>query len=422
MPTIPYALLVKNGNPEKDHESKFSTYFKGATEFHCYVAFASDSGIDLLWDDLEEALEAGMTARFVVGLDFYRTHPDALYNLQSLVEDYKKGQVSLHISAVGRKSMFHPKVYVFKYEDNTCRIVIGSANLTHGGLSGNHEVSLFYEFETGGIGGKLLKQLDGMFNTLLKDGEIVSATDELLAEYGESFRYYALHRRAAEIRAKAACAQARKKASAPNDNPYLDDLCAVLEIMRADDTGDGFDTQAKIRPKNRQDALAILEEIRTKVGLTKTDFLALYEGLVCSPTHAWHSGMLHFRRNTLANSFQDIQNALKHLSLNCVPSTTAGDAYNMLLKFLKSAAQVGPNVMTEILHTYDNTRFAVANKNSVAGMTMAGFKTFPASPIKNAFTPNQYQDFCTKAEVIRKGLALKDFTELDALFNYAYWK
>lgn len=421
MPTLPHALLVKNGNPKTDHVSKFSTYFKGATEFHCYVAFASDSGIDLLWDDLEGALEDGMTARFVVGLDFYRTHPNALYNLQSLVENYEKGQISVHISANGRKSMFHPKVYVFKYADDTCRIVIGSANLTQGGLSGNHEVSLRYEFETGENGGKLLKQLDGMFNTLLEDGEIVSATDELLAEYGESFRYYALHRKAAEIRAKAACEQARKKASAPDDTPYLDDLLAVLELMKADNTRNGFAFQAESRPGSRLKALEILKKISTKKGLTEEDFLALYEGLVLSPIHAWHSGNLHRRRVKLAESFQKIQNALQHLDLNCAPNTTAGAAYQMLLDFLQDAEQVGPNVMTEILHAYDNTRFAVVNKNSVAGMRMAGFKNFPASPSKTAFTSQRYQEFCTKAELVRKGLGLRDFTELDALFNYAYW-
>lgn len=422
MPTLPYALLFKNGNPKTEHASRFLPYFKEATEFHCYVAFASESGIDLIWDDLEGALEGGMTARFVVGLDFYRTHPDALCSLQSLVEDYKKkGQVSLHISADGRKSMFHPKVYVFKYADDTCRIVIGSANLTQGGLSGNHEVSLLYRFETGENGGKLLKQLDGMFTTLLEDGEIVPATDELLAEYGESFRYYALHRKAAEIRAKAACEQARKKASAPDDKPYLDDLRAVLELMRADDTRHGFDSQAVIRPDSRLQALDILKEISTSKGLTEKDFLAHYEKLVCRPIHAWQSGNLHRRRVKLAQSFQAFQNALKHLSLNCGPQTTAGDAYQMLFNFLQHANQVGPNIMTEILHTYDKDRFAVVNKNSVAGMRMAGFKKFPASPSKTAFTSQRYQDFCNKAELIRKGLGLKDFTELDALFNYAYW-
>jgi len=420
MPTLPYAMLVKNGNSEADHTSQFSTFFKGATEFHCYVAFASDSGIDNLWDDLELALNDEMTARFVVGLDFYQTHPNALYSLQGLVEDYK-GQVSLHISAEGRKSIFHPKVYVFMYADDTCRLVIGSANLTHGGLSGNHEVSLFYEFKIGAKGGKLLNELEEMFDTLREAGEIVPATDELLAEYDERFRYYALHRKAAEIRAKAACEQTRTRTSALITQPYLDDLRAVLEIMKDDDTTQGYVAQKKSRPQRRQQAKQILENIRTRTGLTKADFLSLYEGLVCAPIHGWHSGNLHRRRVKLAESFQEFQNALQHLDENLRPNTTAEDAYDMLTNFLQGAEQVGPNVMTEILHTYDNTRFAVVNKNSVAGMAMARFKNFPTSPSKKTFTSKRYQEFCTKAELVRKGLDLKDFTELDALFNYAYW-
>jgi len=160
--------------------------------------------------------------------------------------DYYKGRVSLHISGEGRKFIFHPKVYVFKYEDGTCRVVIGSANLTHGGFSGNHEISLLYEFETGEEDAKLLRQLERMFQTLQSSGEIVPATDELIAEYDEKFRYYALHRRAAELRAKAACQQAKSKPLA-STKPYLDDLRAVLELMQNDDSQDGFDSQKSLR-------------------------------------------------------------------------------------------------------------------------------------------------------------------------------
>ena len=419
MRTLPYAMLFKNGNPNTEHAAKFSACLKGATEFHCYVAFASGSGVDDIWDDLVLALKDGMTARFVVGLDFYQTHPSALDSLKNLVDDYK-GRVSLHISGQSSKFIFHPKVYVFKYEDETCRIVIGSANLTHGGLSSNHEVSLLYEFETEGEGTNLLRQLEVMFKTLQSSGEIVPATDKLIAEYDEKFRYYALHRRAAEIRAKAAWQQAKSKPVALT-KPYMDDLLAVLELMKNDDSEDGFDYQVNLRSKTRLQAGEILDGIRMSTNLTSASFLQLYEGLVCAPIHAWHSGNLHRRRRTLAQGYSAIQNALEHLEQNITPNTTAGDAYDMLFTHLQSTDQVGPNVMTEILHTYDSTRFAIVNKNSVSGMRMACFRSFPTSPNKKTFNANKYQDFCTKAELIRLGLGLNNFTELDAVFNYAYW-
>lgn len=421
MSALPYAMIIKNGKSNTNHFSQFSTFFAGAIEFHCYVAFASYGGVDLLWKDLEKALDGGMTARFVVGLDFYQTQPDALYGLQSLVDYYKKGQVSLHISADNKSSVFHPKVYVFKYSDDTCRVVSGSANLTCGGLVGNHEISLFYECETGEEGEEILNQLDKMFLNLQKTGEIVQATDELLAEYEVRFRYYALHRKAAEIRAKAAYKQAKTKISTPVKKPYLDDLLAVLELMKADDSHHGYLAQTVSRPQRRQQLIEILRKIRTRADINEAGFLELYEGLVCAPIHGWHSGNLHRRRAKLAESYQQFQDALRYLNKRLTSNTTAGKAYDMLLGYLQDAEQVGPNVMTEILHTYDNTRFAVVNKNSVAGMAMAGFKNFPTSPSKKNFSPNCYQDFCTKAEAIRKGLHLKDFTEIDALFNYAYW-
>ena len=78
------------------------------------------------------------------------------------------------------------------------------------------------------------------------------------------------------------------------------------------------------------------------------------------------------------------------------------------------------NVITEILHTFDNKKFAVMNQNSVFGMSLANYN-FPEKPSKTSVNAEMYEDFCTKAEAICKYLGLDNFTELDALFNYAYW-
>ena len=78
--------------------------------------------------------------------------------------------------------------------------------------------------------------------------------------------------------------------------------------------------------------------------------------------------------------------------------------------------------MTEILHSFDNTRFVVMNQNSVSGLSLADVSGFPANPSKDTVDAALYVKFCKRADEIRLQLGLKTFTELDALFNYAYWQ
>jgi hypothetical protein len=61
------------------------------------------------------------------------------------------------------------------------------------------------------------------------------------------------------------------------------------------------------------------------------------------------------------------------------------------------------------------------NQNSVSGLELAGYKGFPKNPSKFKVDANVYVDFCSKADSVRDRLGLRDFTELDALFNYVYW-
>lgn len=410
MPTYPTVRLVTNARQSADHSSHLSPLFEQAQRFDCYVAFMSSNGLEHLWEPLEAALEEGLKARFIIGLDFYQTEPDALYDLLELTGSYP-GQAELYISGESSKLTFHPKVYIFQYPDESCRIILGSANLTQGGLAGNIEASILYQHTNS----ELAAELETEFLKLEKAGEIEMATLAAIEEYARRYTIYALHRKAAKIRARRACAQLPSSGTPP----YLDDLAAILELMKDDKSDDGFTAQAKHRRVGRQDAQMLLDNIRDEPRLTKARFLDMYEGLVVQ--HAWHSGSLHRRRKTVAESYGAFQAALKALSRTLGPRTSASAAYDTLLQRLGSAPQVGPNILSEILHSFDNTRFPVMNQNSVAGMAMAGYTNFPARPLKTTVTPQVYQEFCDSAKSVRAGLGLKDFTELDALFNYAYW-
>lgn len=415
--------LVTNLAKGDRHADQVNSFLANAVRFECFVAFANENGLDLFWDQLIEELDKGeLTCRFVVGFDFYHTDPNFLYEVQDLVNDYPD-QVEFYVSGEESKLTFHPKIYYFGYSDNTYRVIAGSANLTQGGLSLNHEVSLAYESGSrvpSKHAGHLGEDLISLFDHLLENDEIEEATPEALDEYARCHQFYALHRKVAENRARRSCAETRPVSGAP----YLAELEAVLELMRANKETNGFAVQAKRRATSIITARQHLDNIAHDPALTKAQFLSEYQGLVgkkSGPPPAWHSGGLNRRRATVANSFAKMQAALLNLEAKLTPTTSPIAAYSILSGWLHSAAHVGPNVMSEILHTFDNKRFAILNQNSVSGMHMAGFLRFPLRTSKTNVTAAMYEEFCEKAELVRAGLGLKDLSELDAVFNYAYW-
>lgn len=415
--------LVTNLVEGEQHAAQVNSCLANAIRFECYVAFANENGLDLFWDQLIRELDKKeLTCRFVVGFDFYHTDPNVLYAVQELVDDYPD-QVELYVSGEESKSTFHPKIYYFGYPDDTYRVIVGSANLTQGGLSLNHEVSLAYESGTrvpSKHAGHLGEDLTWLFGQLLKSGEIEVATPEALDEYARRHQFYALHRKVAENRARRACEEERPVSGAP----YLTELEAVLELMRANTRENGFAVQAKRRAESLITARQHLDNIANDQVLTKARFLTQYEGLVGKkggPSPAWHSGNLNRRRATVAKSFDMVQAALQELEAKLTPTTRPSTAYSILSGWLLGAAHIGPNVMSEILHTFDNKRFAILNRNSVSGLHMAGFLHFPLRTSKANVTPAMYEEFCGKAELVRAGLGLQDLSQLDAVFNYAYW-
>lgn len=420
MPTNASIKITTNLTQSEHHADQVNNFLENAVRFECFVAFATENGLDLFWDQLIEELDKGkLTCRFVIGFDFYHTDPNFLYVIQELVNEYPD-QVKLYVSGKESELTFHPKIYYFSYQNNTYRVIVGSANLTRGGLSLNHEASLVYESGSrvpSKHAGHLGWDINEVFDHLFDSNEIEEATQEALDEYARCYKFYALHRKAAENRARRSCTEAK---SVSGDS-YLADLEAVLELMCANKEENGFEVQSKRRAAAIIMAREHLNKIAQDTALTKARFLAEYEGLVERKDGAWHSGGLDRRRTTVANSFLKMQAALRELEAKLTPTTSPSAAYNILSYWLDSAAHVGPNVMSEILHTFDNKRFAILNRNSASGMHMAGFLQFPLRPSKTNVTAAMYEAFCEKAELVRSGLDLKDLSELDAVFNYAYW-
>jgi HKD family nuclease len=408
--------LLTNSNPISDHTVSIEALFRGASHLDCMTAFARWSGYKLLAKILRSALDKGLSVRFVIGLDFYHTEPAVLSALFSLGEKYPH-QFKLYISGRQRRYTFHPKAYVFRYDDGACKLVIGSANLTKGGLSLNHEFSIYSHLPDC----ILANQVAGEIEKLIRVQEIELATKKQIAVYAERHKVYAIHSKAARLRADETLQRLSSKGS-DADAFIPTTLMAMLSLMKADSSAGGFKTQNENRARRHTNAQFYLDALRTQAVGTPTTFLANYEPLVSGL--AWHSGGLERSKNKVARCGTKFQQGLRalHKKLRAKPDLGAEDAYVLLHRYLSRISGAGTNVLTETLHTFDPLRFAVMNQNSVNGMRLAGYCTFPEKPNKGSVDGAMYADFCDKAEVVRKALRLSNMTELDALFNYAYWK
>lgn len=106
-------------------------------------AFASGSGVTAITPLLDIFLADGNAVEIIVGVDRNGTDKAALKNLHSLASAYEK-QCSVHVfQAPSKQSIFHPKLYLLRTR-SAISCVIGSPNLTCGGLSSNFESMLLF--------------------------------------------------------------------------------------------------------------------------------------------------------------------------------------------------------------------------------------------------------------------------------------
>lgn len=108
------------------------------------TAFASGLGVRAISPFLDVFLADGNSVQVIFGIDRKGTDRDAVRCFSSLQRAYPK-QVDIWVfQAPNPSSIFHPKLYVYQTNSDV-NFIIGSANLTSGGLASNLESLLLYE-------------------------------------------------------------------------------------------------------------------------------------------------------------------------------------------------------------------------------------------------------------------------------------
>ena len=157
-----------------------------STQVKMAVAFVRRTGIDEIYKSLEYAMNVNNAKiELIAGLDFKTTDAKALLALKE-IEDTNKN-FSFYCFGDKRDNyndlIFHPKIYLFETalsKNTKFTSVIGSSNLTSGGLTSNFEVnSVFREDKP-----KYFSQLQAIYNEIKFTDSIFKPSKDYILKYG----------------------------------------------------------------------------------------------------------------------------------------------------------------------------------------------------------------------------------------------
>lgn len=151
------------------------------------VAFLKYSGVKVIENSLRQCLDNGGSVELIAGLDFKTTDPQSIHYFVNLEKEYPKMKFYCFGDKGENKTdiVFHPKIYLFEKGRETAGIV-GSANLTRGGLISNFEVSIVFK-ETKPL---YFSQLQAIYNSVKFTDSVFSPDEEYLAGYSDVYKAF----------------------------------------------------------------------------------------------------------------------------------------------------------------------------------------------------------------------------------------
>ncbi len=147
------------------------------------VAFMSKKGLDAIHGAIDSSLKKGGYAEFLVGLDLSETEPEAL----SFINQQRKREENIRLycyADLAPAAIYHPKMYLSSAGLQTVAVV-GSSNLTLGGLKNNVEVNAVMEVSADE---EILADLHNAYNRLKYHPKRVEPDEDFLDLYQELCR------------------------------------------------------------------------------------------------------------------------------------------------------------------------------------------------------------------------------------------
>jgi HKD family nuclease len=366
------------------------------------VAFMNVRGLALIEPELQAALDRGCQTRLFVGTDFYLTDPQALSKLERSCR--QQGASKLFLMNSGPKSVFHPKLYAFEKEDEIV-VVVGSANLTGGGLENNWEACWVFPAP---LSSKPHREVQTLFSQYENANCAYEATAWTIERYAA--QHEAFHKRVA-----AAEKQAHKEIGAL---PKLDEpkLQAHLDEYKRDKA------QREDYAKRQDDykrAVRLLDQLASGKVTTKAQFRPIWHNLVgaAQVRGVWHSGWLYRRGHEAIQQFPEVCDMVQAIRKGHDLSPRV--LFELGQQHASQIRGIGVATLTEIMNTYCPDKCAVLNKNP---WTALGYFGLSSLPKPTHFSGHHYERFNDVIAYIKRLCSFDSMGQADHFLSFVYWK
>jgi HKD family nuclease len=157
-----------------------------STSVKIAVAFVRRTGIDEIYKPLDYAMNVNKAqVELIAGLDFKTTDSGALFALKEIERTHN----NFNFYCFGDKRdnhndlIFHPKMYLFETSlsrNTKYTSILGSSNLTGGGLTSNFEVNSVFREDTP----KYYSQLTAIYNEIKYTDSVFKPSNDYILQYG----------------------------------------------------------------------------------------------------------------------------------------------------------------------------------------------------------------------------------------------
>jgi len=160
---------------------------QNANSVRIAVAFLRYSGLQVIERSLKHCLNNNGNIEVIAGLDFKSTDPQSIHYFIKLQKQVKRMKFYCYGDRKEHKThvIFHPKIYLFSKGRETTGI-IGSTNLTKGGLLTNFEVNVVIKEKKP----LYFSQLEAIYNSVKFTDSVFSPDEEYLAGYSDIYKAF----------------------------------------------------------------------------------------------------------------------------------------------------------------------------------------------------------------------------------------
>jgi HKD family nuclease len=176
----PFSARLVQNNTVQNHLIEIQHLLPQTQELWIAVAFISEKGVNLLLESIQKYAPNNLKVRIFTSTERAVSEPRSLYLLWQKSITTPNFELFL-INKQDVAAFFHSKIYYF-INTQTSNIMLGSANLTQGGLLDNSETSLVFEEA---IASRLDTQIADLFQGLRPISS--PATAENITKYSDFY-------------------------------------------------------------------------------------------------------------------------------------------------------------------------------------------------------------------------------------------